>query len=145
MGLETTNLADFVRVARTWAARHVGIGGLGTNPTNPWCQHPRRPPLQYKTELRAGRSIYRGSDTKEFAALKPVGQGATLLAGGVALFVGFSMLATVPLAGVLLVLGAMMFSLFPTARLFDTVVRGPRHRTRFGDRPQSSRDSHFNP
>jgi len=27
-------------------ARDVGICGLGTNPTNPWCQRPRRSPLQ---------------------------------------------------------------------------------------------------
>jgi hypothetical protein len=32
------------RGARTWAARDVGISGLGSNPTNPWCQRPRRSP-----------------------------------------------------------------------------------------------------
>jgi hypothetical protein len=38
-------LSEF-RAAKTWSARHVGISGLGTNPTNPWCQRPCRPPLQ---------------------------------------------------------------------------------------------------
>jgi hypothetical protein len=38
-------LSEF-RAAKTWGARDVGISGLGTNPTNPWCQRPRRPPLQ---------------------------------------------------------------------------------------------------
>jgi hypothetical protein len=38
-------LSEF-RAAKTWGARYVGISGLGTNPTNPWCQRPCRPPLQ---------------------------------------------------------------------------------------------------
>ena len=38
-------LSEF-RAAKTWGARDVGISGLGSNPTNPWCQRPRRPPLQ---------------------------------------------------------------------------------------------------
>jgi hypothetical protein len=35
------------RAAKTWVAHYVGISGLGTNPTNPWCQRPCRPPLQF--------------------------------------------------------------------------------------------------
>jgi hypothetical protein len=46
MGIDTVRFLDSLRAAKTWAARYVGIGGLGTNPTNPWCQHPGRPPLQ---------------------------------------------------------------------------------------------------
>jgi hypothetical protein len=46
MGIDTARFLDSLRAAKTWVARHVGIGGLGTNPTNPWCQHPGRPPLQ---------------------------------------------------------------------------------------------------
>jgi hypothetical protein len=38
-------LSEF-RAAKTWDARDVGISGLGTNPTNPWCQRPCRSPLQ---------------------------------------------------------------------------------------------------
>jgi len=38
-------LSEF-RAAKTWGARDVGISGLGSNPTNPWCQRPRRSPLQ---------------------------------------------------------------------------------------------------
>jgi hypothetical protein len=49
MGIDTARILDSLRAAKTWAARYVGIGGLGINPTNPWCQHPGRPPLQ-KTE-----------------------------------------------------------------------------------------------
>jgi hypothetical protein len=45
MGLGTVRLLDLVRAARSRLARYVGISGLGTNPTNPWCQHPGRPPL----------------------------------------------------------------------------------------------------
>ena len=41
---------DVFELLRTWAARNMGISGLGTNPTNPWCQHPRRPPPKYKTQ-----------------------------------------------------------------------------------------------
>src|SRR5437588_10042755 len=40
---------ELVLAAETGVARYVGISGLGTNPTNPWCQRPCRPPLQYKT------------------------------------------------------------------------------------------------
>jgi hypothetical protein len=46
MAIDAANFLDLLRAAKTWAARCVGIGGLGTNPTNPWCQHPGRPPLQ---------------------------------------------------------------------------------------------------
>ena len=42
--------------AKTWVARYVGISGLGTNPTNPWCQHPGRPPLHSETEPSSARS-----------------------------------------------------------------------------------------
>lgn len=49
MGIDTAPFVDLFRAAKTWVARYVGIGGLGINPTNPWCQHPGRPPLQ-KTE-----------------------------------------------------------------------------------------------
>ena len=48
MGFDAGSFFDFVRAARTWVARYVGISGLGTNPTNPWCQHPSRPPLPYE-------------------------------------------------------------------------------------------------
>ena len=46
MGIDTARVLDLLRAAKTWAARYVGISGLGINPTKPWCQHPRRPPLQ---------------------------------------------------------------------------------------------------
>jgi hypothetical protein len=48
MGLDAASFFDFVRAARIRVARYVGISGLGTNPTNPWCQHPGRPPLHYE-------------------------------------------------------------------------------------------------
>jgi len=31
---------------RTWVPLCVGISGSGQNPTNPWCQHPGRPPSE---------------------------------------------------------------------------------------------------
>jgi hypothetical protein len=46
MGIDAARFLDLLRAAKTRAARYVGIGGLGTNPINPWCQHPGRPPLQ---------------------------------------------------------------------------------------------------
>ena len=46
MGIDAARFLDLLRAAKTWAAGYVGISGLGTNPTNPWCQHPGRPPLQ---------------------------------------------------------------------------------------------------
>jgi hypothetical protein len=49
MAIDGARFLDLLRAAKIRAARYVGIGGLGTNPTNPWCQHPGRPPLQ-KTE-----------------------------------------------------------------------------------------------
>ena len=54
-------LSEF-RAARTSGARHVGISGLGTNPTNTWCQRPRRHPLQLcvgAEEQRAGGGFAR--------------------------------------------------------------------------------------
>jgi hypothetical protein len=48
MDFDAASFFDFVRAARTWVARYVGISGWGTNPTNPWCQHPGRPPLHYE-------------------------------------------------------------------------------------------------
>jgi hypothetical protein len=45
------------RVAKTGAARDVGISGLGTNPTNPWCQRPRRPPPDCLVRARASNEI----------------------------------------------------------------------------------------
>jgi hypothetical protein len=47
MAFDAASFFDSIRAAKTWAARYVGISGLGTNPTNPWCQHPSRPPLHY--------------------------------------------------------------------------------------------------
>lgn len=55
MGIDARGLFSFLRVARTWAARNVGISGLGPNPTNPWCQHPSRSPLQKKAEEQPAR------------------------------------------------------------------------------------------
>ena len=52
MGFEAASLFDFVRAARTRVARYVGISGLGTNPTNPWCQRPGRPPLHCEVESK---------------------------------------------------------------------------------------------
>jgi len=46
MGTETARFFDLLRAVRNWVAQNVGISGLGTNPTNLWCQHPGRPPLQ---------------------------------------------------------------------------------------------------
>ena len=54
MGSDAASIFDFVRAARTWVARHVGISGLGTNPTTPWCQHPSRSPLPYVAEAGTG-------------------------------------------------------------------------------------------
>ena len=51
-----TNL--FFGQPKPWGARDVGISGLGSNPTNPWCQRPRRPPLQiWICELLCGLSM----------------------------------------------------------------------------------------
>jgi hypothetical protein len=52
MGSYAASIFDFVRAARTWVARYVGISGLGTNPTNPWCQHPSRPPLHHEPKSK---------------------------------------------------------------------------------------------
>jgi hypothetical protein len=52
MGFEAASFFDFIRAARTRVARYVGISGWGTNPTNPWCQHPSRPPLQSEVEAK---------------------------------------------------------------------------------------------
>jgi hypothetical protein len=46
MRFDSVTSLDVVRAAKNWVARYMGISGLGTNPTNPWCQHPGRPPLQ---------------------------------------------------------------------------------------------------
>ena len=61
MGFGAASFFDFVRATRTWVARHVGISGWGTNPTNPWCQHPSRPPLHYEPQSKtiAGNSEMR--------------------------------------------------------------------------------------
>jgi hypothetical protein len=61
MGIDTARILDSLRAAKTWAARYVGIGGLGINPTNPWCQHPGRPPLQ-KTEKSERPTKYTAVD-----------------------------------------------------------------------------------
>jgi hypothetical protein len=50
MVIDVARFLDLLRAAKIWAARCVGIGGWGTNPTKPWCQHPGRPPLQKKEE-----------------------------------------------------------------------------------------------
>ena len=34
----------------------VGISGLGPKPTNPWCQHPRRPPPKIKSGPERGNT-----------------------------------------------------------------------------------------
>ena len=63
MGFEAASFFDFVRAARTRVARYVGISGLGTNPTNPWCQHPSRPPLHYEPgseTIAANRDVWAG-------------------------------------------------------------------------------------
>jgi hypothetical protein len=62
MGFGAAKRSDFLRAVRTWAARHVGISGLGTNPTNPWCQHPGRPPLQYATAASPSDSVSLGAE-----------------------------------------------------------------------------------
>jgi len=46
MGLDTARFFEVFRATKTWVARSVGIGGLGKIQTNPWSQHPGRPPLQ---------------------------------------------------------------------------------------------------
>jgi len=50
MGFDAASVFDFFRVARIQVARYVGISGWGTNPTNPWRQHPSRPPLHCELE-----------------------------------------------------------------------------------------------
>jgi hypothetical protein len=51
MAFDAASFLDSIRAAKTWVARYVGISGLGTNPTNPWCQHPSRSPLHCESEL----------------------------------------------------------------------------------------------
>ena len=53
MGTERARFIDLLRIAKNRAVQYVGISGLGTNPTNPWCQHPGRPPLQKETQARS--------------------------------------------------------------------------------------------
>lgn len=48
MPLGSASFLDLVRAAQNWVARYMGISGLGTNPTNPWRQHPGRPPLHFE-------------------------------------------------------------------------------------------------
>jgi len=55
MRLNSAPSLDLFRAAKNWLARYVGISGLGTNPTNPWCQHPGRPPLQCEAAPPASR------------------------------------------------------------------------------------------
>jgi hypothetical protein len=46
--MRTGDFMNSVRAAQNRVARYMGISGWGTNPTNPWCQHPGRPPLHYE-------------------------------------------------------------------------------------------------
>jgi hypothetical protein len=55
------------RAAKPELPVNVGISGLGTNPTNPWCQRPRRPPLQYKTCLAVLRYGERAAGDDEYS------------------------------------------------------------------------------
>jgi hypothetical protein len=59
-------LSEF-RAAKNWDARHVGISGLGSNPTNPWCHRPRRSPLQ---TCAPGQEQDQGADAKRGKASK---------------------------------------------------------------------------
>jgi len=67
VAFDAASFFDSIRAAKTWVARYVGISGLGTNPTNPWCQHPSRPPLPCETEPSSARSngieLTTGSET----------------------------------------------------------------------------------
>jgi hypothetical protein len=63
-----STISEF-RAAKTWVARSVGTGGLGTNPTNPWCQRPRRPPLHYKNADTAHDSTNFHLDEKRYTKL----------------------------------------------------------------------------
>src|ERR1700688_4063602 len=105
-----SKLSEF-RAAKTWGARDVGISGLGTNPTNPWCQRPRRPPLQYKTTAPPCKSTNLLPGRKEFPMTRArlAGEIARLLSGAAGLFAGLSLLWTAPLTAVLVILGAMGF------------------------------------
>ena len=123
MRLETANL--FFRAAKNWVARHVRISGLGTNPTNPWCQHPRRPPLQYTTAATPRRTTNLSLGRKELrmTRVRLAWETVKLLSGGAALFAGLSLLTTAPLTSVLVTLGAMGFMLIPAARLCGAEMR----------------------
>src|SRR6266404_5600662 len=117
-------LSEF-RAAKTWGARDVGISGLGTNPTNPWCQHPRRPPLQYTTAASPRRTTNLSLGRKELRMTRArlAWETVKLLSGGAALFAGLSILTTAPLTSVLVTLGAMGFMLIPAARLCGAEMR----------------------
>ena len=61
MGFDAASFFDFVRAARTRVARYVGISGLGTNPTNPWCQ-PRAAPrsIMSRSQKQLQRTVQCG-------------------------------------------------------------------------------------
>ncbi len=87
----------------------VGISGLGTNPTNPWCQRPRRPPPDLAARANAGKER---EPMRQFR----VPELAGLFAGFVSLVAGMFLLEEQPLLGVLVILGGMAFVLRSTAR-----------------------------
>jgi len=94
MELDRAKRFDF-RAARTWAACDLGIGGLGSNPTNPWCQRSCRPPPDLSARRRARR------DRQQVRALRV----------RVALLAGFvSMMAKFQLGPMFMMLVAIVFS-----------------------------------
>ena len=122
MRLNSAPSLDLFRAAKNWLARYVGISGLGTNPTNPWCQHPRRPPLHCKTASAMQRSRDSGWKVTMTGARRAQ-EAVKLVSGGAGLFLGLSLLGRSPLVGVLAVLGGMSLTLTSAARLCGVEVR----------------------
>ena len=102
-----------LRVAQTRATRNMGISGLGTNPTNPWCQHPRRSPPEFKTEPQQCGPAMPGCSMRR---PKRVGEVLQLAGGGASLLTGLFLLRTTPITAVLIILGAMGWILISAAR-----------------------------
>jgi hypothetical protein len=91
---------------RTWVSRYVGDSGLGTNPTNPWCQHPRRPPSRSLSVAQVNARMKMGRPAQIL--------GVAVGFGG--LVAGLFLLDGKPLCGVLGMLGAMALILQSLAR-----------------------------
>ena len=108
---------SFGKGTRTWVPCNVGGSGLGTNPTNPWYQHPRRPPIRKFIAL----SRKRPPEMTWSRSMQIVG----VMAGFGGLLRGLFRLEVEPLFAVLEVLGAMTLLLKSVAGVLERSWKGP--------------------